>query len=391
MRRRTLLLLAVTALLATSGCAGLPVLDSKNQTSPPDVNVVERYESIDTVEATRATSVDYNGSVNETQRAVRIDFTHSPPRRFQRTLAPEERAGDVNVVNGSGSLVYDADENSVTRVPSAETRALNAQNRSEYIASIVAAARDGDEVEAADSVSPLPVVPASSDAPQISPDDVDGFEVEYLGTETIAGRTAHGFEVRAVSEAALAMNQTLWFDSEYFYVLKSHHRVELQNRTVETSMELTDVTFNAAMPDDAFEFEVPEDATVETLDLTTETFDSVAGLRNATTLTVPEPVVPETYEVENTRRLAENFTRISVQYTDGSDSITVVKMDRVPDTWSALSSGENVTVAGRDATYLTTSQWNLVTWTCEDTKYSVMANALEREPLLEIAESVGCE
>lgn len=390
MGRRTLLTVAVAVLLVTSGCAGLQVLDSDDEASPPDVNVVERYESLETLEATRETSVDHNGSVNETRTAVRIDFTHSPPRRFQRVLGPESRAGDVTVVNESGSLVYDADENAVTRVPSAETRTLHSQNRSEYIASIVAAARDGEEVDTDDSVSPLPVVPASSGAPRISPDEFDGFEVEYLGTDTVAGRTAHGFELRAASEAALAVNQTLWLDDEYFYPLKSHQEFELENRTVETSMEVTNVTFNADLSADAFEFEVPENATVEVLDRS-ESFDSVAGLQEATNLTVPEPVVPENYEVENARLVEDNFTRISVQYTDGSDAITVVKMDEVPERSDVLSSGENVTVAGRDATYLTTGQSNLVTWTCEDTQYSVISTDLDREALVAVADSVGCE
>ncbi|MFB6271123.1 MAG: hypothetical protein ABEH83_14360, partial [Halobacterium sp.] len=165
MRRRTLLSLAVAALLVTSGCAGLKSFGDGDQQSPPaDVDVVERYQSLQTLKATQHSTIDYNGTTNETTVEVRIDFTTTPPRQFQRTVAPPRDEGDVTLSNESGTIIYDASENSVTRIPSRDTQALNAQNRSSYIARIVAAAREDGVAEPREGVSPLPVVPATSTA-----------------------------------------------------------------------------------------------------------------------------------------------------------------------------------------------------------------------------------
>jgi outer membrane lipoprotein-sorting protein len=390
MGRRTLLAAVVAALVVTSGCAALSSLGSDDP-SPPDVDVAERYESLETVEATQVSSVEFDGETNETRTAVRIDLSSTPPRQFQRVLGPAERAGDVTVLNDSGLLRYDASNNSVSRIPrSSSTAAL--QDRSAFLASIVEAARDDEVAEPSDGVSPLPVVPSAGSTPAIPADAVDGFEVEYLGTDTIAGRTAHGFELTPASEAALSLNQTLWLDAEYYYPLKTHQVLDTDNRTFESERRLTNVTFNADLASDAFEFDVPEDATEESPDVSSESFDSVTDLRDATTLSVPSPAVPEGYEFERAQLFADNDTYVSLQYAaDDGARLSVTKVDDVKNDSTVLESGENVTVAGNDGVFVTTGQTKLVTWACEETQFWITASNLDKDALLAVAESVACE
>ncbi|MGB9965860.1 LolA family protein [Halobacterium hubeiense] len=387
MRRRALLAVALAALLATSGCVGLGVLGDGAET-PPEVDVVDEYGDLGTLEATRVTTFDTGNGTEETRALVRVDLSGDRFRQFERVLAPESRAGDVTVVDEDGAMLYDADENEVTRVP--QTAGGARANRSAYLDRVVSAARSDDVAAPSEGVSPLPVVPATRSGPSIPADAIEGFEVEYLGTDRVAGRTAHGFELTAVSEAALSANRTLWLDSEYYYPLATSQRLTFGNRTVETSTRLTDVTFDADLPADAFAFEVPENATVETLDVPTQSFDSVRALREHVAFSVPEPEVPATYEFDGARYVGGNATRATLQY-DSPDGqrLTVTKATSAPDE-GFFESGENVTVAGRDAKYVTTPRTKFVSWTCEDARYSVVATDLDEDALLAVAESVAC-
>ncbi len=387
MERSTLVAAAVAALLVTSGCAGIDAFAGDAE-SPPDGDVVRRFASLETVEASQVTSVDAGDGVNETRAHVRIDLTGDRYRQYQRVVSPESRAGDITVFNETGSILYDADENTVTRVP---WTGRNAEwNQSAYLARIVEAAREDEVAEPSDGVSPLPVVPATGTGPSIPENAIEGFEVEYLGTETVADRTAYGFELTAVSEAALTGNQTLWLDSEYYYPLKTSRQFDYGNRTIETTARLTNVTFNGALPEDAFGFDAPENATVETLNVSSETFDSPSALRERANFTVPEPEVPEGYEFDQAQFLGGNTTQASLEYVDGDgERLTVTKMAYVSNTSNGLS-GEAVTVAGQEGEYVTTSRAKLVLWSCGDTQYSVVATDLDEEAVLDVAESVGC-
>ena len=389
MGRQTLLAVAVAALLVTSGCTGLDVL-ADDAVTPPDVDVAQRYESLDTLEATQVTTVDSGNTTNETRALVRIDVTDDRFSQFQRVLAPESRAGDVTVVDESGSLVYDADENAVTRVP--RTDSYSGRNQAAYLERVVSAARGDDVAKPSDGVSPLPVVPATRTEPSIPEDAIEGFEVEYLGTQHVAGRTAHGFELTAVSEAALSVNRTLWLDSEYYYPLKTDQRLDYRNRTIEASTRLANVTFDADLPADAFDFDVPENATVESLNVSAQSFDSANALREHVDFSIPDPEVPDGYEFDEAQYVGGNVTQASLQYvTAAGERLTVTKMPSAPNGSRGFDSGENVTVAGRAGQYVTTPRSNFVSWSCRDIRYAVVATDLDEAALLAVADSVGCK
>jgi outer membrane lipoprotein-sorting protein len=389
MGRQTLVAVAVAALLITSGCSSLNVL-AEDTPSPPDADVAQRYESLDTLEAIRVTTVDTANDTNETRERVRADFSDDRPRRSHQVLAPESRESDITAVNESGVVVYDADENTVTRIP--RTVGQYDGNRSTYLASVVDAARNDDITEFSDGVSPLPVVPATESGPSIPEDAIEGFEVEYLGTQTVAGRTAHGFELTAVSEAALTANRTLWLDSEYFYPLKTRQRLSYGNRTIEMTSRLETVTFGADLPTDAFDFDVPEDATVETWGLPPETFDSPAELRERVNFSIPHPRVPENYAFDKAQYIGGNAAQASLHYVDtDGDRLTVTKMAGTANGSGGFTPGERVTVADHEGRYVTTSRVSIASWSCEDVRYSVVATDLRKASLLTIADSVGCE
>lgn len=394
MRTSRWLPLALAALVVASGCAALPI-DAANGSAPPADDVSAAVAEMETLSATQVSQMEVDGTTNHSRTALRVAVDGDTVRQFSRVLGPESRAGDVSVLGDEESVFYDASENTVTRFPRTR-RSRSLGGRIDYYANIVAAARNGSTVSPPEQgVSPLPVVPVESGEPAVDSDAIEGYEVEYLGTQRVADRTAHGFRLAAVTDAALEMNRTVWLDAEYYYPLRSEQTLVLGDRTYEVSRHLENVSFNADLPADTFEWTPPENATEESIDIDTERFGSVDALAAAAPVSVPHPDIPGGYSFESGRVTTGNATQVSVEYADADgETLTVSKLsiDRNQSRDApGFDAGENVTVAGQNATYLVTGQSKLVTWRCGDDQYSVMATALDRESLLAVAESVACQ
>lgn len=390
MNRRALLAVALAALAATSGCSALPFAGGDSGAAPPDEDVAAAFDDLETLNATQVSRIDSGNTTNETRTRIAISLG-DPVEQFSRVLAPEDRAGNVQAVNESRVVIYDAAENNVTRVPRTDTARVDS---GEYYASIVAAARNDSTVAApSQGVSPLPVVPATSTPESVDASDIEGFEVEYLGTDEVGDRTAYGFRLTPAADAALNITRTFWLDSEFYYPLRTNYTTELDNETIHVESHLEDVTFNADIPESIFDWEPPSDATVDDVNFTTERYESLSALREGTDVSVPDPDLPEGYEFLRGQTYASNFSQVSVAYAgeEGARLVVSKVVNPVSNGSSLLDEGENVTVAGKDGIYLTTSQSSLVTWRCDGVQYTVTATAMDRETLLAVAASVVCE
>lgn len=395
----------LAVLVVASGCTALP-LNAEASPTPPTEDVEEQFDGLETLRATEvSTLTTVNGTggsepasdgaadddTTRSRSRIRVDFT-GPRRQYSRQLAPGESEGDRVLVNGSVTLVYDASENEATRIPRVD--AMPAQDRASYLARVVEAARSGGAVvEPAGGVSPLPVVPATSSKPSVPTHEIEGYQVEYLGTRSIADRTAHGFRMTAISEAAMDLNQTMWLDGEFYYPLRTNQTLDFGNRTMRVTTRLVNVTFNGALSENAFRVDLPENATFDTTELPeTEAYDSRRALAADVDTSVPDPAVPRGYAFERATHVGGNTSQVSLRYTDGDGRLVVSKVERAAGgNGSRASAGENVTVAGHDGRYLTTASSSLVTWSCDGHAYSVVATTLDRDAILDVAASVARE
>ncbi|WP_226040958.1 DUF2092 domain-containing protein [Natrinema sp. DC36] len=129
-----------------------------------------------------------------------------------------------------------------------------------------------------------------SDRAKMADQQLEKYDLEYQGTEQIAGRDAHVLDVEAKNETVekgisaiigdtkfvyaletsdpkdelQAVEQTLWIDTEYDYPLKERVVFEQPNgeRIVMTE-QFESVSFNTGLDDETFTFEPPENATVQ--------------------------------------------------------------------------------------------------------------------------------
>jgi outer membrane lipoprotein-sorting protein len=396
--RPTLALCAV-ALVLVSGCAAVPGLDGvgEPEARPPSGDeVTASFQDLDALSATEVRAVETNGTTNRTRSTVRLAVGDEPGdvRRFERVVAPDADAGDVVARLGGEVVVYDASDEEATKYPRPLVPARFA-DRGEFYARVAEAAREGATV-AADGVSPLPVVPAASGGPSVG-DAVEGYEVEYLGTEPVSGRTAHGFRLSAVTDAALTVTRTLWLDAEYYYPLRSARTAEFDNQTYHVRSALRNVTFDADLDAGAVAWSPPASASVETLGVGEDAHASRAAFVDDAPLSVPRPDAPDGYSFDRGRVLAaDNYTQVVAEYAAGSAADVLAVSKYAPENESAaeaspLTAGESVTVAGRNATYLRTEYATAVQWRCEGVRYTVLATDLDRETVLAVAESVACE
>lgn len=393
------LALCAVALVLVSGCAAVPSLDGVAETDaqpPSGDEVAANFQELDALTATEVRTVETNDTTNRTRSTVRLAVGEEPGdvRRFRRVVAPDEDAGDVVARLGDEVVVYDASDEEATRYPRPLVPARFA-DRGEFYARVAEAAREGATV-AADGVSPLPVVPAAGGGPSVG-DAVDGYEVEYLGTETVSGRTAHGFQLSAVTDAALTVTRTLWLDAEYYYPLQSARTAEFDNQTYHVRSVLRNVTFDADLGPSAFAWSPPANASVEALGVGEHAHDSRAAFVDAAPLSVPRPEVPEGYAFDRGRVLSDdNYTQVVAEYAAGRSGDVLAVSKYAPDDDSTaeaspLTAGESVTVAGQNATFLRTEYATAVQWRCGDVRYTVLATDLDKETVLSVAESVACE
>ena len=397
-------LAAVVVLVAASGCAALPAFDN-DDAGPPDASEVRAgLEGVESVAATQVRVVDSPDGTNRTRSVVRLSVPggggdgDADVRRFRRVLGPERKAGDVVVAAGDEALVYDASENEATRYPRSLST-VEFGERVDFYASLVAAADDGSTVTD-ERVSPLPVVPAGDG--QVVPDGAaEHYEVEYLGTERVSDRTGHGFRLSAVSDASLTANRTVWLDAERFYPLETTRTAVVDGETYRTRTTLENVTFEAGLSPAAFEWSPPENATVEALGVGDDAYDDRASFAANAPLSVPDADSPDGYrfdcgrvlELDGEENRTGGDTLVVAEYTDGDDNQLTVEKFR-PDASSdaaPVGAGENVTVAGREATLVQTEYATVVEWRCGDVRYTVVGDDVDRDALLAVAESVACQ
>jgi outer membrane lipoprotein-sorting protein len=373
-RARVLLAVVVVAALAVGG--GL--LLTGETSLPSGEEAAQQYGSLDAYNATYVVTYDEpNGT-----RTVRVRNTVSPDSGELRAevLEPPSRAGNLRVYNGSVTWLYNATRNSVTRVTQPDPQVVPQQQA--LIHSLVAGA-NGDGPSS--RISPLPVVPAGGAGSPVE-NATGELTVSYDGTATVAGRDAHVLVLTPVEEAdTVIRNQTVWLDTERFIPLKSRAVLQFGDDRTVVSQETTAVAVGPDLPPGAFEFTPPAGARSEGTAAVTE-YGSRAALRNATAFPVPDPTVPDRFELSGARLVVRpDRTAAVLRYTSGVNVISVLagngsEYDNV--------TGEPVAIGNRTGRFSVSGQVGQVVWSCGPYEYSV-AGTVSKGTLTEVASSVA--
>jgi len=361
--RKTLTALALLALLVpvlfVSGCTG-------------DLSAEEIAEQMQEKEASIK---DYSYTMqitsyfgNQTQESEVQVLQKKPNKTKTISIEPEEEAGTIVVSDGEFMWTYDPKTNTVMKMEIPETPILG---EIDYVGII------GEFLKETD--------------------------VSLLGVKEIDGRPAYLLETNPKEEGEgvqLVNGMKLWVDKETWMPL----RCEMYDSTGDLMMELEirNLEINTGIPDSEFVFEVPEGATVKTVDLdlfelpeemTLEEARESAGFE----ILVPE-YLPEGYAfnysmVSNNSWIApegQAFETVSLTYENEEEDIIylseTVYESQAPNA-AIMDSAEDIDINGRDGKYLAFGDMKILSWEIGDINFS-LTSSLEKDEMLRIAESV---
>ncbi|WP_330989847.1 LolA family protein [Salarchaeum sp. III] len=372
---RTGLLVGLVLVLVTlAGCGGLQTAED----IPTGDEARTGYAELDGVAGT----VEYRYNSTETSSVTRASVITRPDAGVTRReiLAPAQLTGDITVTNGSVYWRYDASANTATRTSLGASGPVNTSNAG-FVRSVFAnLTSSGTGSLVADPA--LPVGPLNINGEEGSQTAIEfmgetKFDVEYAGTETVAGRQTHVVELGHVNATGDGLstyveNATYWFDAEYFLPLKVTTTLSIDGERTRAIKRYTNVTFPGDLGSERFQFTPPANATVETQSVPRPaTFETAAAAARRVSFDVATPTVPPGYDLETARvSQFQNRTTVSLTYENATSEFSVVT--RNPPI-SALD-GRTVSLGPVNATTVTVDDITVYRWQCSGVEYTVRGN-----------------
>ncbi|KKG12863.1 hypothetical protein EO92_12400 [Methanosarcina sp. 2.H.A.1B.4] len=304
---------------------------------------------------------------NQTRESEIQTLQKKPDKTKTVIIKPEEEAGTIVVSDGEFMWTYDPKTNTVMKMEMPDTPVLG-------------------ELDSAGIIGEF----------------LNKTDVSLLGMEEIDGRPAYLLEANPKEEGEGLLfvdGMKLWVDKETWMPL----RYEMYDSSGDLMMELEirDLEINQRIPDSEFVFEVPEGATVKTLnfdslipeEMTLEEARESAGFE----ILVPE-YLPEGYAfnystVSNNSLIApegQASETVFLRYeNEDGDYIFLSETVHENEALEApiMNSAEEVSINGMEGKYLDLGDMNILSWKIGDIDLS-LTTSLEREELLKIAESV---
>ncbi len=303
--------------------------------------------------------------LNET---VVIDFAYKTPGMIRMEYKePAEFAGKLQVSNGTYTWMYDPASNTVRAgaVPAADAQ-INETLNGMFIEELL-----------------------------------NTCTIEAQGRAVADGRACYVVTATQKDVDVVEVSRRLWFDRATWMCLKE--ATQNQNGEVVMQMEYRDVQLDIGIPDSTFEFEVPEGATVESMDRAITLEEAQAEV----TFEIKEPDhLPPGYEIDiiiMAVPISESDKGVIITYTNATEEdaqsaqLTTIQLieslynesTERPMPWGG--DVETVRINGHDCTITTMQgmmgETRVLQW--DDGEYDFMlAGALDQEEMIRIAESI---
>ena len=248
---------------------------------------------------------------------------------------------------------------------------------------------------------------------------LEGYDLEYDGTEAVAGRDAHVLhatppadedvghsisvlvgdtqyviplgETDADDLEEATVRRTVWIDDERRYPVKERNLVSLDGELLHgITFAFDELAIDEGVDDDAFTYRPPDG--VELVERGIEPvgiYDSLEEAAAVVPYDLPAPAVPEPYEldrvtvVERGEHTAATSWFVDPGFTERELYVAVREQQRFDE--DAL---EEVDLDGHEA-YVRDGDLESVFWTCGDLSYEV-TSAVDGESILGVASSIGC-
>lgn len=372
-RRQTAATVALALALLLAGCSEI----SGGDPDPPDANeAVEGFSSVGVYNLTITTESTVDNRTTE----ARIERTIRPGTGKRYVVTEQDGNLMLTVSNGTTSWRYWPRMNQAQRIPVEE------QQMSHFTDQLRELMNSLDSDSESDPLVPLaPLFAPGSDTDSGSDNETTfgpgPTETEYQGIETISGRDAHVITMETTEATDTDMQQTLYYDSEYFVLLQSEYNITVEGDRVTGQTRVQSVDFSPSVDESIFEFEPPENVTL--LNTEVDQYDTYVGLNLGSDGHVPDPDLPTDYEFHSGVLRGENLT---MEYRSGVKTVFISRSTAVTD---PPGEPERIDYRGRTYRYSDELRGRLVQWECGDRLYTVRGD-LERDTLLDVGASIEC-
>lgn len=231
-------------------------------------------------------------------------------------------------------------------------------------------------------------------------------EVSLLGVEKIDGRPAYLLETSPKEEKKEEKERTrlidgtkLWVDKETWIPLR--YEMYDSNGDMVMELEIRDLKINTDIPDSEFVFEIPEGATVKTVDMSSFEIPGEMTLEEAREsagfeILIPE-YLPEGYEFNHATAYnnsefvpdGQATETVILRYMKEEESIAISEIiceGQAPEA-AIMNTAEDIVINGRNGKYLSLGDMNILEWKIRDINLS-LTSSLEKDEMLKIAESI---
>lgn len=365
--RAPILVAALAALVVAGGVAGTsiaidqsdespdtqPTDDASTAESSDDANVVSSFEgriaSLETLSMIQKMTMETDGNHSSTtETRMWIDFEDDQVRR--EVVNSSYGSERITVRNESQSVSYDPADNTVTRH---------------------------------DTTGTTVYTPVKS--------LLNASEITYEERERVDGESTYRLSLVSNESMGAKANATLWIDTDTHFPKKMHVSPESEEMSYTMTMAFSNVSLNTEIPDSRFSIEIPDNATEpQQTTSSIETYDSLDELRDAATVSVPDPDVPGNYSFDEGRITdRDDHYSLSLTYTDGADTLSVSKRPATDYNFSDSEDFESVELGDRTGWYDGFDDSGVVAWECGEYSYSVHGKASKAD-LTDTARSMVC-
>ncbi|KAF5418948.1 MAG: Outer membrane lipoprotein-sorting protein [Candidatus Methanocomedens sp.] len=347
-----LVLLLISSAIFVTGCT-----DDELDVKQIAEKMQQKQDSIEDYSYTMYMTMEFGGQKMETE----ADMMYKKPNKLKTVQTqPAEMAGSVTVSDGETMWLYDAQQNTVMIMELSETPE---QNEQDYLQLIGTMMNESD------------------------------FSLE--GIEKVDGRTTYVIDMSPKDESddlGMLGDIKVWVDKETWMPLKMDMKDADGNPMY--SMEYRNFQTNTGISDDEFQFEVPEGAKVQTLNMDELLMPQAMTLEEAgeeATFDILVPsYLPDGYEFDNAMVIQGFVETVSLTYKNGDEGLGIseIVFEDEPQTSQIMDSAEVVSINDVEGKLVTIyDDYKMLQWEIGNIQLT-LSGSLDKEELIQIAESM---
>ncbi|NEU29259.1 DUF4367 domain-containing protein [bacterium LRH843] len=210
------------------------------------------------------------------------------------------------------------------------------------------------------------------------------------GKETIANRTTIHLSLEPKEgqedEFLIGSNYDIWIDAETYMPLK----MKWDSEDFLSETEYTHIDYNIDIDENIFTFDIPESATVQTMEDLMPKSISLEELQRVATFTVPEfTYLPEGYNFQEAYYF-EEMSMATVEYRDAMDNFLIVSFSEDKSSFLTEEEAEKIQIGRFNGTYQSMFDMQFLSWNTDEIQIELtsLTEELSKEELFKVAEGI---